>query len=47
MYGQATFYHNGHEVFQDHKNYLTDLQFKLQTVSGIIFVVDKYIILSG
>ncbi|XP_066920278.1 rho GTPase-activating protein 26-like isoform X3 [Clytia hemisphaerica] len=31
MYGQSTFYHNGHEVFQDHKNYLTDLQFKLQT----------------
>ena len=22
----------GHEVFQDHKNYLTDLQIKLQTV---------------
>ncbi|XP_047126257.1 rho GTPase-activating protein 26 isoform X2 [Hydra vulgaris] len=31
MYGQSTFFHTGHDVFNDNKAYLTDLQYKLQT----------------
>jgi len=31
MYGQGLFYHSSHEVFNDSKSYLTELQIKLQT----------------
>ncbi|XP_057314498.1 rho GTPase-activating protein 26-like isoform X4 [Hydractinia symbiolongicarpus] len=31
MYGQSTFFHNGHDTFNDYRGYLTDLQYKLQT----------------
>ncbi|XP_028400078.1 rho GTPase-activating protein 26-like [Dendronephthya gigantea] len=30
VYGQMTFFHSGHEVFEDHKNTLVDLQVRLQ-----------------
>lgn len=37
MSGWLVFYHLGHEVAEDAKDYMTDLQHKVQKVSGTCF----------
>ena len=36
MFGWLTFYHQGHEVAEDFKPYMTELQLKIQKV-GFLF----------
>jgi hypothetical protein len=36
MYGWLTFYHQGHEVANEFKPYMRELQFKIQKVEVIV-----------
>lgn len=45
MFGWLTFYHQGHEVAEDFKPYMTELQLKIQKVSSLLtlyFIALKY-----
>lgn len=43
MSGWLVFYHLGHEAAEDAKEYMTDLQHKVQKVSGISIVIFFYL----
>lgn len=42
MSGWLVFYHYGHEMCEEFKDYMRDLQHKVQKVSGEIFFFDFY-----
>ena len=38
MYGWLTFYHQGHEVANEFKPYMRELQFKIQKVRSLLLI---------
>lgn len=39
MFGWLTFYHQGHEVAEDYKKYMIDLQLKIQKVNELVMYI--------